>query len=67
MDREEKNVGGDLIATNDLRKDGRRKSPQQDKKFAATVAALTGEHKSTINKKLALGRVVRDSVASDAV
>jgi len=44
----------------DLRKDGRRKGDQHKPKFAATVAALTGEHKSTINKKLAALGIAAD-------
>jgi len=33
---------------------GRKKSPQQQKEFAAATAEVTGESKSTINRQLAI-------------
>lgn len=35
--------GCDLIPTNEMRKDGRRKGDQHKPKFAAQIAAITGE------------------------
>lgn len=49
---EKESVGGNTVPTNDKRKDGRKKGPQHERKFATEVADVTGVTKRDVNKKI---------------
>jgi len=49
-------IGRQNLAGNDLRKDGRRKGPQHEKKFATELAEVTGDASSGLRQKIARAR-----------
>ena len=54
-------LGGVTCATQ-LDARGQRKTPQQEKAFAAETAAITGESKSQINRQLAMANALGDDL-----
>lgn len=63
VEAETDTVGGATCATNDdLRSDGRKKGPQHHQAFASETAAVTGESKSQINRRVAIAEALGDDL-----
>lgn len=59
---EKEAIGRQNLAGNDLRKDGRRKGPQHEKKFATELAEVTGDASSGLRQKIARARELGDDL-----